>query len=229
VTGETLQFVRASRVLPSSYPKISPDGIILYLDKILEINWNTSQNSKSQITIMPCYKLPRFQMRRFGFALMLPAALFGGMSIDNPVHSSAFPMQLQAATAQQTPAANRPLTIRSDVQEYDAKTQVITARGNVQMVYPSRQIQATSAQAQYFSKERRIDFSGNVYILQQGGNSIRAEKVTYLIDEGRFVALPQSNRQVESIYMVQEANDANQAGTSAPAPAPATPTFRRSN
>jgi lipopolysaccharide export system protein LptA len=79
---------------------------------------------------------------------------------------------------------------------------VITARGNVQMLYPARQIQATATQAQYFSKERRIDFSGNVYILQQGNNSIRAEKVTYLIDEGRFIALPQSNRQVESIYMI---------------------------
>lgn len=143
---------------------------------------------------MPRYQLPPSQMRRLGFALMLPAALMGAI---------AFPSQVQTATAQQA-APNRPLTIRSDVQEYDAKTQVVTARGNVQMQYPARQIQATSAQAQYFSKERRIDFMGNVYILQQGGNSIRAEKVTYLIDEGRFVALPQSNRQVESIYMVNE-------------------------
>jgi lipopolysaccharide export system protein LptA len=143
---------------------------------------------------MPRYQLPPSPMRRLGFALMLPAALMGAI---------AFPSQVQIATAQQA-APNRPLTIRSDVQEYDAKTQVVTARGNVQMQYPARQIQATSAQAQYFSKERRIDFMGNVYILQQGGNSIRAEKVTYLIDEGRFVALPQTNRQVESIYMVNE-------------------------
>jgi lipopolysaccharide export system protein LptA len=154
-------------------------------------------------------------MRRFGLALMLPAALFG---------TFAFPTQVQTATAQ-TSGENRPLTIRADVQEYDAKNQVITARGNVQMLYPSRQLQATSAQAQYFSKERRIDFSGNVYILQQGGNSIRAEKVTYLIDEGRFVALPQSNRQVESIYMVEESDNGGQSAT----PAPQTPPLRRSN
>lgn len=146
---------------------------------------------------------------------MLPAALLGAF---------AFPTQVQTATAQ-TSGGNRPLTIRADVQEYDAKNQVITARGNVQMLYPSRQIQATSAQAQYFSKERRIDFSGNVYILQQGGNSIRAEKVTYLIDEGRFVALPQSNRQVESIYMIEESDNTGQTAT----PAPQTPAFKRSN
>ncbi|MBG1271202.1 LptA/OstA family protein [Nostoc sp. WHI] len=165
--------------------------------------------------MMPCYKLPRSQMRRFGLALMLPVALLGAF---------VFPNQLQTATAQ-TSRENRPLTIRADVQEYDAKNQVITATGNVQMSYPARQIQATSAQAQYFSKERRIDFSGNVYILQQGGNSIRAEKVTYLIDEGRFVALPQSNRQVESIYMIQESDNDGQTT----APAPQTPALKRSN
>ncbi|MBW4426831.1 MAG: OstA family protein [Nostoc desertorum CM1-VF14] len=165
--------------------------------------------------MMPCYQLPISQMRRFGLALMLPAALLG---------TFAFPTQVQTATAQ-TAEGNRPLTIRADVQEYDAKNQVITARGNVQMLYPSRQLQATSAQAQYFSKERRIDFSGNVYILQQGGNSMRAEKVTYLIDEGRFVALPQSNRQVESIYMVEESDNGGQSAT----PAPQTPPLKRSN
>lgn len=165
--------------------------------------------------MMPCYKLPISRIRRVGLALFLPAFLLG---------TFAFPNQPQTATAQ-TSGENRPLTIRADVQEYDAKTQVITARGNVQMFYPARQLQATAAQAQYFSKERRIDFSGNVYILQQGGNSIRAENVTYLIDEGRFVALPQANRQVESIYMVQESDNAGQTAT----PAPKTPEFKRSN
>ncbi|MEH1944980.1 MAG: LptA/OstA family protein [Nostoc sp.] len=165
--------------------------------------------------MMPCYQLPMSQFRRFGLALMLPVALLG---------TFALPTQLQTAIAQ-TSQANRPLTIRADVQEYDAKNQVITARGNVQMLYPARQLQATSAQAQYFSKERRIDFSGNVYILQQGGNSIRAEKVTYLIDEGRFVALPQSNRQVESIYMIEESNNSAQTAT----PAPQTPPLKPSN
>ncbi|MBD2625801.1 LptA/OstA family protein [Trichormus variabilis] len=165
--------------------------------------------------MIPPYQLPNSQIRRFGLALMLPVALLGAI---------AFPSQVQTATAQSS-GGNRPLTIRSDVQEYDSKTQVITARGNVQMLYPARQLQATSAQAQYFSKERRIDFSGNVYILQQGNNSIRAEKVTYLIDEGRFIALPQSNRQVESVYMVDDTNVNGQTAK----PAPKTPALKRSN
>ncbi|MFQ4145002.1 LptA/OstA family protein [Chlorogloeopsis sp. ULAP02] len=166
----------------------------------------------------PFYPLFPSPLRRFGLALMLPFALAGAIAL---------PSQLQTATAQtsgQTSGENRPLTIRSDVQEYDAKTQVVTARGNVQLLYPARQIQATSAQAQYFSKERRIVLSGNVYILQQGGNSIRGETVTYLIDEGRFVAQPRTGRQVESTYVVND-NDLNQATS----PAPSTGNFRRSN
>lgn len=165
----------------------------------------------------PCDPSPKLKSHqpRWQFSLMLPLALLSAILL---------PTQLQTATAQSA-GGNRPLTIRSDIQEYDAKTQVITARGNVQMLYPARQLQATSAQAQYFSKERRIDFTGNVYILQQGGNSMRAEKVTYLIDEGRFVALPQNNRQVESVYMVQETEQNNQPAR----PAPQTPALRRSN
>lgn len=162
--------------------------------------------------MIPSYQLLKSQISRLGLALLLPISFVGTVALST---------QIQSAIAQ--PGGNRPLTIRSDVQEYDAKTQVITARGNVQMLYPARQIQATSAQAQYFSKERRIDFSGNVYILQQGTNSIRAEKVTYLIDEGKFIALPKSNRQVESIYMIE---DSPRQTTK---PAPKTPSLKRSN
>ncbi len=158
-------------------------------------------------------------MRRLGWTMMLPATFAGAIAFSLPGQQL-----LPSATAQNS-SQNRPLTIRSDVQEYNAKTQVVTARGNVQLLYPARQIQATAAQAQYFSKERRIVLSGNVYILQQGGNSIRGETVTYLIDEGRFVAQPKSGRQVESVYIIND-NQLNQA--TAPA-APQPGTFQRSN
>ncbi len=157
------------------------------------------------------YRLPKFQLRRLGFALMLPVALCGAV---------VFPTQLQTAIAQT--ADNGPLSIRADVQEYNSNTQVVTARGNVQLSYPARQIKATASQAQFFNRERRIILSGGVYILQGGTNSIKGETVTYLIDEGRFVATPKSGRQVESIYVVEDAPaQSNQA--------PSTPRLRRSN
>ncbi|MBW4682858.1 MAG: OstA family protein [Microcoleus vaginatus WJT46-NPBG5] len=157
--------------------------------------------------MMSFAKLPGLLMLRLGLTLMLPVvALFGSVAPTYP---------------QTNPAAvDRPLTLRSDIQEADAKTGVVTARGNVQIDYPARQIQATAAQAQYFSKERRIVLSGDVYVLQEG-NSLRGENIVYLIDEGRFIALPKSNRQVESIYLVPEENAAA-PGTQT---APATPEF----
>jgi len=91
------------------------------------------------------------------------------------------------------------ITLRSDVQEANTNTGVITARGNVYIDYPAQQIHATSAQAQYFSNERRIVLSGNVVVYQEG-NTLRAEVVTYLIDESRFVAAAAPNQQVQAVY-----------------------------
>ena len=73
--------------------------------------------------------------------------------------------------------------------EANSNTGVVTAIGNVRIDYPSRQIYATSAQAQYYSNEQKIILSGSVDVLQEG-NSLRAETVTYLIEEGRFVRRP---------------------------------------
>ena len=103
----------------------------------------------------------------------------------------------------QTTSEGSALTVRSDIQEANSETGVITARGNVYINYPARDIQATAAQAQYFSQERRLVLSGNVYVLQEG-NSMRAETMTYLIDEGRFIATPEADQQVESIYLVED-------------------------
>jgi lipopolysaccharide export system protein LptA len=128
--------------------------------------------------------------QRLGLGLLLPI-----------LAASAIPFHLQNAEAQT--GDGRAITIRSDVQEADRTTEVITARGNVQIDYPARQIQATAAQAQFFNRERRIVLSGNVYVLQNG-NSMRGENITYLIDEGRFIALPKSNRQVESTYIISD-------------------------
>ena len=95
------------------------------------------------------------------------------------------------------------ITIRSDSQEANSDTGIITATGNVQINYPAREIQATAAQAQYYSRERRLVLNGNVYVIQ-AGNSMRAESMTYLVDEARFIATPKADRQVESTYIVNE-------------------------
>ena len=95
------------------------------------------------------------------------------------------------------------LQIQADTQEANSISQVVTARGNVQLRYPSRNIQAKANLAQYYIKQQRIVLTGNVTIVQEG-NTIAGESVTYLIDEGKFIANPQANRQVRSNYIIPE-------------------------
>ena len=95
------------------------------------------------------------------------------------------------------------ITLKSDIQESNSQTGIITARGNVKINYPARQIQASAAQAQYYSRERRLVLTGDVYVIQ-AGNSMRAETLTYLLDEERFIATPKSDRQVESTYIITD-------------------------
>lgn len=140
------------------------------------------------------YRLPKLQLRRLGFTLMLPVALCG---------SVVFPTQLQTATAQTRD--NRALTINADINEYDAKNEIVTVRGNVQISYPARQLKATAAQGQYFGRQNQIDLSGGVHIVQNGTNSIRGDKASYLIKEGRFIATPKRGSQVVSTYVVDNA------------------------
>jgi lipopolysaccharide export system protein LptA len=158
-------------------------------------------------------------LQRFYFTLRplsLPL-LFGATCLG----AIATPLNLSPASAQATSQSTgqQPLTLRSDIQEANSVTGVITARGNVQIFYPARQLQATSAQAQYYSRENRIVLSGDVYVLQEG-NSLRGETITYLVDQGRFVATPATGNQVESIYIVP---DSNPAENPAALPSPAEP------
>ncbi|MFN3927392.1 MAG: LptA/OstA family protein [Pseudanabaenaceae cyanobacterium] len=111
--------------------------------------------------------------------------------------------------------ANTAITIRSDVQEANARTGVITARGNVRIDYPARQLVGTAAQAQYFTDEQKIVLSGNVVVTERGVNTIRAETITYLVNEGQFVALPPTNQQVESVYILPDRGIAAAPATTA--------------
>lgn len=95
------------------------------------------------------------------------------------------------------------LQLKASRVEANSNTGVVTAIGNVRIDYPSRQIYATSAQAQYYSREQRIVLSGNVDVIQEG-NTLQAETVTYLIAEGRFVATPGAGSQVEAVYILPE-------------------------
>ena len=99
------------------------------------------------------------------------------------------------------------ITIESDTQSADNITGVVTAVGNVRIVYPSRGMVATSRQAQYFSRESMLVLSGDVDVVQDDGNSIRAERVTYNLDDERALAKPIPGQQVQSTLLLKQSPD----------------------
>jgi lipopolysaccharide export system protein LptA len=102
------------------------------------------------------------------------------------------------APASSAGAGNGLVTIESDMQQGDNQTGVVTATGNVRITYPDRGMVATSRQAQYFSKEGRLVLSGDVDVIDDQGQRIRAERLVYNLDQERLVAQPIQGQQVRS-------------------------------
>ena len=134
------------------------------------------------------------------------ANTLSGPSAPQPLPVQPQPVQPQPVQALPVqPAAPTParvrtglVTIESDLQRADQSTGVITATGNVRIVYPDQRVVATARQAQYFSREGRVVLSGDVDIAQEGGNLLRAERVVYLVERDRLVAIPPAGKQVYS-------------------------------
>ncbi|AFY95519.1 LptA/OstA family protein [Chamaesiphon minutus] len=123
--------------------------------------------------------------------------------LSSIVCSGTIALQTQIIPVQAQPANPQGLSIQADTQEANSQTQVVTARGNVQLRYPSRSLQAKANLAQYFIKQKRIVLTGSVLIVQDG-NTLEGESVTYLIDEGKFIANPKPKQQVRSNYIIPE-------------------------
>lgn len=130
---------------------------------------------------------------RWGWLLLLSLLTFGN-TIAVPINTE--PVQAQQPNPQG-------LSIQADTQEANSKTEVVTARGNVQLNYPSRKVQARANLAQYYIKQKRILLTGNVLIVQDG-NTLEGENVIYLIEEGKFIANPKVKQQIRSNYILAE-------------------------
>lgn len=107
------------------------------------------------------------------------------------------------------------ITVESDLQQADNVTGVVTATGNVRVLYPEKKMVATARQAQYFTREGRIVLSGDVDVVQEGGNRLKAQRVIYLVASDRLLADPSSGDQVRSWFKIQR-----QPTPAAVAPAP---------
>ena len=116
---------------------------------------------------------------------------------NRALHSS--PAELGAKPRVITPTTGL-VTIESDLQQADNTTGIVTATGNVRIVYPDQRVVATARQAQYYSKEGRVVLSGDVDVIQADGHAIKAERVVYDVNRERITAEPPVGGQVISRY-----------------------------
>lgn len=126
---------------------------------------------------------------------------------------ASIPIDQPAAKPKQITPTTGLVTIESDLQQADNNTGVVTATGNVRIVYPDQRVVATARQAQYFTKEGRVVLSGDVDVIQADGHAVRAERVTYFVNQERLIAEPPPGQQVVTRYRLN-------APVNAPAPAP---------
>ncbi len=99
-----------------------------------------------------------------------------------------------------SPQGDSRINIRSDRQEMDEEKGILTASGQVQITYPAYNLTATAAQAQYFTRERRLILSGGVEVIQTGGNRIHGERLIYAADSQTLTVEPKPGEQVHSTY-----------------------------
>ena len=91
------------------------------------------------------------------------------------------------------------ITIESDTQSA-INHRVVTAAGNVRIVYPSRSRWPQPVKRN-IDREGRLVLSGDVDV-QEGGNALRAERVIYLLDQERAEADPTPGQQVFSQMVI---------------------------
>ena len=100
----------------------------------------------------------------------------------------------------QRPDSHR-ISIRSDQQEMNEEAGILIARGRVRITYPVYRLTATAHHAQYFTREGRLVLNGGVEVRQNGGNSIRGERLVYTEQSRTFVVEAKPGEQVHSTYI----------------------------
>lgn len=144
----------------------------------------------------------RFRSALLGFGLVL-ASTSAVLTTTRAAAQNSVPPVGSAGQQAEPNSTGGLITIESDTQTADNLTGVVTAVGNVRIVYPARGMVATSRQAQYFSREGRLVLSGDVDVTQKGGNALRAERVIYLLEDERAEAIPSSGQQVFSQMVIR--------------------------
>ena len=96
--------------------------------------------------------------------------------------------------------------IESNNQKSDMKNSIFYAEGEVVITNKKNEFIAKSEKAIFYKLMAKIKLIGNVEILSENINEIKASEVIYYIKENKFEALSGQNQKVNSKFVFDENN-----------------------
>ena len=77
--------------------------------------------------------------------------------------------------------------IESDIQFTDSQSGVFTAKGNVNINFPLKNIFAKSDHLKYYNTDKTLLLKGNVTLIREGINTLNANQVVYSLEDDKLL------------------------------------------
>ena len=117
-------------------------------------------------------------------------------------------LKLQADNypGEKTPSLNSELLIESNSQSSDLENSIFYAEGDVIITNNNKDFIAKSKKAIFYKLIGKIQLIGNVEVLTNDKNNIKAGEVIYFLKENRFEAVADQTQKVNTIFKLNENN-----------------------
>ena len=117
-------------------------------------------------------------------------------------------LKLQADNypGEKTPSLNSELLIESNSQSSDLENSIFYAEGDVIITNNNKEFIAKSKKAIFYKLVGKIQLIGNVEVLTNDKNNIKAGEVIYFLKENRFEAVADQTQKVNTIFKLNENN-----------------------
>ena len=119
---------------------------------------------------------------------------------------NALKLQADNYPGEKTPSLNSELLIESNSQSSDLENSIFYAEGDVIITNNNKDFIAKSKKAIFYKLIGKIQLIGNVEVLTNDKNNIKAGEVIYFLKENRFEAVADQTQKVNTIFKLNENN-----------------------
>ena len=94
--------------------------------------------------------------------------------------------------------------VESNKQSSDMNNSIFYAEGNVKITSSNNEFTAKSNSAIFYKSSGKIKLIGNVEIISNDFNKVKAAEIIYSLKEKKFEAISDSNQRVKTIFVFNE-------------------------